>query len=197
MPELLKRHLPGLHKLVVDGHADYETLYAAEAKLAHDASCRAHCKQRHILTRALDYAAANPGEVKKFESKRLEGIVISSYAIIFKKVNASLLSANHASDHIEEFRAQKQLEGVDAVRNVIVGYQEDDQTGQVAGVFLIFPNGPKNGQEYQLTGSDYVAEDTNTTPLFNEEHDVKEVEIFTRKGPGEVVPFKRIENNGL
>lgn len=189
MTKRLRDHFPAIRKIITDGIEDYETHYLPGAKTAHDASCRAHCIQRQMLGRALDYAAANNAAAKEFDSNGLRGILIAEYAIVFKKLGRKHKATNHDSGQIADYKAQRDIPGIEAICHLIAGYQENEQTGETNGIFLTRPNGKglPTVLELKETGIKIIG----TTPLFAEDQAVEEVEIFRRKAPGEVIPIKR------
>lgn len=191
--EVLRPHLRALHEIIAGGHDDYERFYAVEAKLAHDPSAKAHNVNRHMLDRALKYAAANPKLVHPFESQRLRGIIINQLvAIIFKKLDHELRSKNHVSKQIWNYKCQQEIADIPAALKLIAGYRENDETGEIIGIWVTRPSGNLN--RWELLVSEGEAKQIGSLPLFGEqEQDDEDVEITPRKQPGEVIPIKRGE----
>jgi len=191
LSDVMRPHLPAVHGIVTGALEDYERLYVSEAKIAHDASCRAHNINRHMLMRAAKYAVTNPATVKTFESKKLQGIICNQLvAFLFKKLDDELRSRNNLTSHIRDYRNQREIAGIPAAVKLIGGYRENDETGELIGVYVTRPSGYGNRWVMLLTGDDATPV---TTPLFEEEEEQQEVEILPRKEPGEVIPFVRGE----
>jgi hypothetical protein len=188
LSEILKQHSAALYSIISGAHDDYDKLYPPEAKLAHDASCKAHNVQRHMLARASKYAATNPENVKAFECNNLRGIICNQLvAFLFKKLNDELLSRNNETRQIEDYRHQRDIPGIPAVVKLIAGYQENDETGEY-GVYVTRPSGRGNRWEMPLATD---STQPTTTPLFAEEDDLQEAEILPRTEPGKVIPLER------
>jgi hypothetical protein len=197
LSELLAPHLKAVRAIIDAADDDYAKHYAAEAKIAHDASCKAHCKQRHMLTRALGYAAANDATVKPFKSKNLQGIIIDQRAaLIFKKLDSTRRPSNHVSQQIEDYQHQRDILGIPAPIKLIAGYQEDDETGAVLGIFLVRPSGGTNRWELRLDGEEVTK--VGSQPLFPDDDDdeIGEADILPRTEPGKVIPIERGRKDG-
>jgi len=188
--EILRPHLPALYEIINGAHEDYDKLYPPEAKIAHDTSLKAHIINRHMLARSALYAASNPEYIKSFESQRLQGIICNQLlAVLFKKLDRELRGRNHVSKQILDYLNQREIEQIPAVLKLVAGYRENDETGEIIGIWVTRPQGDSN--RWELAISDGEAERKGTIPLFDQEdQDEEEVEITPRKEPGEVIPIK-------
>jgi len=195
LSEALQPHFEAANEIVKGALDDYEKLYPPAAKIAHDPSCRAHIKQRHMLTRAFLYAAEHPETVKTFECNGLSGIICDqSFAFIFKKLDNELRSSNNTTDQIMNYRSQEDIPGIPAIYKLIAGYKEHDETGECMGVYVTRPRG--YGNNWRIRIDDDAVEPT-TTPLFEEQNELEEeVSITPRKAPAEVIEFKRGQDDG-
>lgn len=193
--QILKPHLPALHEIVQGAHDDYDRLYPAEAKIVHDASLKAHNINEHMRARAIKYAAANPSAVKRFKSRRLQGIICDqAIAIIFKKLDRELRGRNHTSKQIIDYMNQRDISAIPAFLHLVVGYRENEETGHVTGVWVTRPQGDTNRWELMISGAEAVPK--GTIPLFDQQDDGdEEVEITPRKQPAEVIPLRREEKD--
>lgn len=189
--QILKPHLAAFYDIVQGAHDDYDRLYPVEAKMAHDASVKAHIINSHMRARATLYAIRNPATVKTFESQRLRGIICNQLvAILFKKLDRELRGSNHVSKQIIDYMNQREIELVPAVLKLVVGYRENDETGEVIGIWVTRPQGDSN--RWELLVSDEEATPKGTIPLFDQEEEAdEEVDITPRRQPGEVIPLKR------
>ena len=187
--EILRPHFGPMYEIISGGFDDYEKLYSGEVKIAHDASCRAHIRNCHMRDRASKYATAHSVDERMFESKGLQGILINQrITILFKKLNDSLRPRNNSTKQIDDYLAQREIAGIPAIVKLVAGYTEDDETGALTGVYVICPSGLQNRWEFHLTVDEAVQV---SIPLFEEEEDVEEVDIFTRREPGEVIPIRK------
>lgn len=141
--------------IVQGAEKDYQSEYSEKARRqVHDASLRAHCRQRHMLDRLALLAAENIKKIQVFESEGLLGVVIENkVALVAKKLDTDLRTRNNMTSHFERYLNQGQLTGIDALHNFVIGYTEDPLSGQLTGVYLVYPKS-KYGRyyEFELTG---------------------------------------------
>lgn len=183
-------YFEALRDVVVGADDDYKNHYTPAAKVVHDPTCRAKNRSCHMIDRANKLAAMRPRKIKSFDSQGLQGIVIEDRAaVIFKKMDGDLRTRNNMTDHIEDYLRQQPIDGIEALHYFVVGYTEDQITGEITGVYMTYPNG--RGVYYYFTLS-AGAEDGIVEDLFPPEPPSDEPPMLKPKTqPGEVVKFPK------
>ncbi len=115
-------------------------------------------------------------------------------ALIFKKLDENRRARNHVSQQIEDYRHQRNIAGIPAVVKLIAGYLEDEETGEITGIYVTRPSGGVNRWEWLIT-NDFAAPAT-TQPLFEDEDEIEDADIIPRTEPGKVIPLERGKKDG-
>jgi hypothetical protein len=136
----LDSHLGPVASVASKAWDRYHQLPAAD-RLIFGARERANCVHAYMLHYAAEYAAQASG-VRCFERNQMCGIVIDDkYAIRFKKIDEDSLSRNQPSKQVEEFRAQIELDGIDASHHLELGYVLNRLGTDLLDVRLVHPAG--------------------------------------------------------
>lgn len=139
----LAQHLPHLSALVQGAWQDVEDLPPA-LRLIMCTRTRASLVHDFMLKRAAEYAE-QAEDVRYFQRQSMHGLVVNGrYAIRFKKLDEESRSKNQPTQQVTEFRAQIELDGIDAAHNLEIGYVLNDFGTDIADVRLTCPSGSGN-----------------------------------------------------
>ena len=142
--EALKRlapHCDALFQIVTNPWNEYHALMPREFLIAFGPKSRANNIHDLMLRDAGRYASKAEGNVRMFQRQLMKGIVIDDIALRLKKLNEDSLSRGHYTKQVEEFREQKQLDGIDATHHLELGYVLNEDETEQAEVRLACPSG--------------------------------------------------------
>ncbi|WP_157754942.1 hypothetical protein [Variovorax boronicumulans] len=193
--EHLESHLGALDDLVRGAWGDVCAL-PSSCQVAMSPRSRASLVHDFMLVRAARYAECTP-KVRYFERQLMHGLVFDGrYAVRFKKFDEDNRSKNQPTQQVTEFRAQVELEGIDAAHHLEVGYIADVLGTDILDVRLACPSG--RGNAWVISISDNGV-GTVLADLFpqgggdggGDGQDIEPAEIAPRKPDGQVIPFER------
>jgi len=130
---------PSLRRIITDGWNDYINLYPDNLKVAHCATTRANIVHDHQIQRASNFAVENGFYLMDISGLKI--LLIGDYAIRFKKLTDNLLSRNHPTKQVEDFRKQKSLPGFSETHNLEVGYVLSIDSAEINKTCLVQPSG--------------------------------------------------------
>jgi len=194
----LQTHLPALREIVAGGWGDYVTGYSDTARVIHTTTTRANIVHDHQIERASRYCQLSDG-ARLHDFSRMKVLVLEDiFAIRVKKLTEDMRSANQPTKQVAEFRAQAQLPGLPETYNLEVGYVLHRLDGEIAGVYLVCPNGPNYLWAAELSDG---AADQNVVGFRDPKgpapstYDAPGV-IVRRKQTGIILPLRRDGDEG-
>lgn len=188
----LDTHLPELATLVRAAWSDVEML-PDSFRVVMTPRTRACAVHDFMVARAAGYATSADG-VRIFERQSMHGIVVDDkYAIRFKKFDEDGLSKNQPTIQVTEFRSQLELDGIDAVHHLEVGYVLNAFGTDITDILVTCPAGKGNAWAMSLKSQQaktVVADIFENVPA---QEPVEGVIIKPRQTGGDVIPFRKNE----
>lgn len=138
-------------------------------------------------------------QARSFERQQMHGIVLlEKYAIRFKKLDEGGKSRNQPSMQVTCFREQTELDGIDAIHNLELGYILDQWQSKIVDVRLVCPSGEANAWAFSLLENEAtVATETNIFEISktkaSQTEEIQPTEIEAKK-EADVLPFVRKES---
>ncbi len=189
----LLTHLPHLSKLVQQAWEDVKKA-PSEWQLIMCARTRASLMHDCMLARAAIYADQTSG-VRLFERLGMHGIVVDGrYAIRFKMFDKDSNSKNQPTRQVAEFRAQAELEGIDAAHHLELGYVINELATEVVDVRMTCPSGRGNAWVLSIMGE--VAETVIADIFSSAVDEIEAADVKPRRTSADVLPFKGKKNEG-
>lgn len=138
---ILEPHLHGLFQVATTPWDQYHALVPQELLVAFGRRTRASGIHDLMIHEATRFSMVTDG-ARMFERNLMKGIVLHDLlAIRFKKLDEESLSRGHYTQQVEEYRKQCQLDGIDAVHHLELGYVLNDNETEIADVRLVCPSG--------------------------------------------------------
>jgi len=136
----LNPYLAELASVVLGAWEDVRLL-PEECQVTIGARTRASLVHDYMLKRASALEAGHSA-IRYFQRQSMHGLVIDGkYAIRFKKLDEDSKSKNQPTQQVAEYRAQIELEGIDAAHHLEIGYVLNNFGTEVADVRLACPAG--------------------------------------------------------
>jgi hypothetical protein len=140
----LADHLEALRGLIASAWKRFHELVLPEAQVEMTPRSRASAVHDLIIGAAKRYAASRE-DVRFFERQDMKGLVfLERYAIRFKKLDESAHSRSRLTKQVLDFRAQLELDGIDAVHHLEAGYVLNKEQTAIHQIMLACPAGRAN-----------------------------------------------------
>lgn len=187
--ERLAPHISALYKIPHEAWVTYLNDIPEKMRMIFCRRTRASALHNLMIDKAAQYADSVEG-VKLFETNKLYGLMIENIAIRFKKFNELNLSSNQLTKQVVNFRNQVQIEGIDAVHYLELGYSLDTYEREISQITLTCPSGVRsNLWELEIN-------DSSTTSIIEDIFDAIKTEYIEPakikpKQKSIIVPFRK------
>lgn len=193
--EELKDHFSDLESIVHNAWKDVNTL-PTSSLIVMSARSRASLVHDHIIAHAASYAD-RVANAHPFVRKQMRGLVLNGrYAVRFKKFDDENKSKNQPTQQVAEFRSQIELDGIDAMHHLEIGYLTNELDTDVIDVRIACPSGEGNAWVVSISGNEAstIIADLFPSDSGDGGFQVEPADIEPREKPGVVVPiFKASE----
>lgn len=187
----LAGHLPQFTSLVRGAWSDVESL-PDDVRVVMSPRTRACAVHDFMVSRAAGYAARTEGVVC-FERQLMHGLIVDGkYAIRFKKLDEDGLSRNQPTAQVMEFRSQIELDGIEALHHLEVGYVLNSFGTEIVDILITCPAG--RGNAWAMSIKDHQAL-TVVANIFDQlvPDTVPEAVIKPRNAGAAILPFRKSE----
>jgi len=133
--------------------------------------------------------------VRIFERNSMKGLVLDErIAIRFKKLDEEGLSRGHYTQQVEEFRSQRELDGIDAAHHLELGYVLNRDETEISEVRIVCPSGRGTAwwSRIDATGIQPMVFDLFPTPVPSGDGGA----VVKPKDKGVVVPLRGKNDEG-
>jgi hypothetical protein len=187
----LAPHCSGLYKIATAPWDEYHARMPEDLLVTFTARTRASSIHDLMVREATRYAAENQ-DVRPFERQMMRGIVIGgTIAIRFKKLDEESHSKGHYTKQVAEYRNQRQLDGIDAVHHLELGYVLNQFETEVEEVRLVCPSGHGTAWWSRIDRGSIEPAVIDLLPVDNGPRSTGGAIIKPKTG-GIVVPIRRI-----
>jgi hypothetical protein len=161
---ILNPHVRALRSIPLDAWDEYHSQIPKSILVAFCPRTRASGVHNLMVRNASKYADRTEG-VRLFERQKMVGITIDGMlGIRLKKLDDESLSRNQPSQQVEDFRCQRQLDGIEAAHYLELGYVLNEEETEILEVRIAHPSG--QGSTYWWVKLGDEGEASGTIELF-------------------------------
>ncbi len=187
---LIQRHIKALYDIPTKAWDEYHAKVPKELLVSFGARTRASAVHDLMVRNAARYSS-EVENVALFEVRMMRGLVLSQLlAIRLKKLDEESGSRSQPTEQVTKFRNQEQLDGIDALHNLELGYVLNESETNIAEVRLVCPSG--DGVAWSMRIGPEAAEPSvvDLLPKPSDPGPDKPAKITPKKPDSVVVPIR-------